>query len=942
MMHKRISTIVVCLFLVFSAILTTGLLRQEHSSSSLYTTENKITTNNVFLQPTADKQPTLTFDWWPMFSHDAQHTGLSTTPGPNTNKTLWAYAISPTGLPYKQCSAAVVNNRFYTSSMSDLLCLNASGNLDGTTTLIWDYSFPESHVQQSPAVINDRVYVGTTKQISGKWTGIVYCLNATGNPITHTTTSIWKYTLTNGYEETLIYGAPLYADGKILIATNSALYCLDAMGDTIHNTTTLLWKYSIGGAYSPSPAYADGKIYFAAGSMLFCLDAVGDPGTQTTALLWNYSTVTTTYTPVIANNRIFLCSGQYGTYSSTVYCLDADPSDGIDEGISDPPGSTSDVIWTFSSPGFNGIESSPAVANDKLYFGSVTAYGTFYCLNAFNGSIIWSYSAGNQDHQVEFITPAAITNEKIFVISSPAGGNSGVSNLLCLNATGNQITHTTTLLWKYTPLSPFFSPALADGKLFVGGLCFKDQNPPAIPDQPQGPIEGSVGQQLTFTTHTVDSDNLPVQYKWNFGVYTTGWLGPHTSGEETSVSYSWMSPGTYDVKVKAKNSYNKESDWSSPLTITISTSPTTLVITAPSPVVEGTPFLVTVTAGGTAVQDVSITFSTVTYSTNSSGIVKLTAPLVTDDSVFTLTASHEGYITATKTITVLNQPEQLGDHGWVFGVVYNTTGEPVEGATVCILLSSDETGATRQCTLTNDQGRYNSKPTLTGTYTVEITKDSYTSVSKQVTILKNLAQSVDFTLEKSESPNPTTTQNPMDYVIEYGIQNNIIGAQITIPKQEPQQIAIYNTNLEILGTSIEKGTFQFTITGTEGTQGTVIALRLNDPKTVLKTTVEDLKNLEVTFDGQHIEMASTIGSIFSSEDSQPRWIGVFTEQGVDILVYVPHFSEHTIIISTVVEALGGIAAVMVYVALCVIAGLIFLSHALSGPVIQFLAKKKGK
>jgi hypothetical protein len=30
-------------------------------------------------------------DWWPMFRHDLNNTGYSTSPAPNTNNTIWTY-----------------------------------------------------------------------------------------------------------------------------------------------------------------------------------------------------------------------------------------------------------------------------------------------------------------------------------------------------------------------------------------------------------------------------------------------------------------------------------------------------------------------------------------------------------------------------------------------------------------------------------------------------------------------------------------------------------------------------------------------------------------------------------------------------------------------------------------------------------------------------------
>jgi len=99
----------------------------------------------------------------------------------------------------------------------------------------------------------------------------------------------------------------------------------------------------------------------------------------------------------------------------------------------------------------------------------------------------------------------------------------------------------------------------------VGG----DNNPPQKPTTPNGPANGGTNIEYTYTTSTTDPDNDLVWYQWNFGSYTTNWLGPSTSGAQAQTQYTWTTPGAYEVKVKAKDQNDYESDWSSPLLVTI-------------------------------------------------------------------------------------------------------------------------------------------------------------------------------------------------------------------------------------------------------------------------------------------------------------------------------------------------------------------------------------
>ena len=92
-------------------------------------------------------------DWWPMFSHDLNHTGYSTSTAPNTNNTIWNYTTG--GAVWS--SPAVVDGRVYVGSWDyKVYCLDAS-----TGAHVWNYATGGS-VRSSPAVAGGRVFVGST------------------------------------------------------------------------------------------------------------------------------------------------------------------------------------------------------------------------------------------------------------------------------------------------------------------------------------------------------------------------------------------------------------------------------------------------------------------------------------------------------------------------------------------------------------------------------------------------------------------------------------------------------------------------------------------------------------------------------------------------------------------------------------------------------------
>jgi hypothetical protein len=96
---------------------------------------------------------------------------------------------------------------------------------------------------------------------------------------------------------------------------------------------------------------------------------------------------------------------------------------------------------------------------------------------------------------------------------------------------------------------------------------------PNVPRQPTGPASGYVGVEYTFTTNTTDPNNDQVYYKWSWGAEESNWLGPFASGAIVSAPHMWATAGTYNVKVKAKDTSDVESDWSPSLAVTIQQKP---------------------------------------------------------------------------------------------------------------------------------------------------------------------------------------------------------------------------------------------------------------------------------------------------------------------------------------------------------------------------------
>jgi len=93
---------------------------------------------------------------------------------------------------------------------------------------------------------------------------------------------------------------------------------------------------------------------------------------------------------------------------------------------------------------------------------------------------------------------------------------------------------------------------------------------PNKPSRPSGPAKGKAGEEYTYSSSTSDSDGDQVWYMWDFGDgKSSGWLGPYNSGETCEASHVWSEKDDYQIKVKAKDEYGKESAWSDPFGISM-------------------------------------------------------------------------------------------------------------------------------------------------------------------------------------------------------------------------------------------------------------------------------------------------------------------------------------------------------------------------------------
>jgi len=124
--------------------------------------------------------------------------------------------------------------------------------------------------------------------------------------------------------------------------------------------------------------------------------------------------------------------------------------------------------------------------------------------------------------------------------------------------------------WLLVNLSGYLYPSITDlveGDVPITSLA---RSPPQTPRRPAGNLKGIPGIKYEFRSYTYDPDEDPVYYLFDWGDGTqTEWLGPYDSGSIVVANHRWMSKGNYKIKVKAKDEFDGESDWSEDLTISM-------------------------------------------------------------------------------------------------------------------------------------------------------------------------------------------------------------------------------------------------------------------------------------------------------------------------------------------------------------------------------------
>ena len=102
----------------------------------------------------------------------------------------------------------------------------------------------------------------------------------------------------------------------------------------------------------------------------------------------------------------------------------------------------------------------------------------------------------------------------------------------------------------------------------LGMRSIYENDPPEKPMTPDGPLEGKIRVEYTYSTTTTDpnTENIYYLFDWDDGT-NSGWIGPYQSGETVEAKHTWTKQDTYDIKVIAQDINGTISDWSDHLSI---------------------------------------------------------------------------------------------------------------------------------------------------------------------------------------------------------------------------------------------------------------------------------------------------------------------------------------------------------------------------------------
>jgi outer membrane protein assembly factor BamB len=448
---------------------------------------------------------------WPMFGHDAKHTGRSpySTAG-NPLELKWAFRTATV----IETSPVIDNNSIiYFSDWNYLYALYPNG------TEKWRHQHSDIE-SSSPAIAAD----GTIYYGAGGLDHYFYAVYPNG-------TTKWVFR-----PDHTVYSAPtIGADGTIYFSSfdeHGRFYALNPDG-------TEKWHYDADFFCLRSPVISDqGIVYFASHVSLYAFYPNG-------TLIWRL--------PLGSPNFVFLGGPSIGADGTIYIACDTDYLYAID-----PAGT---IKWQSPLDSGDWAKSAPSIGSDGTIYIGFKHMFAFYQ----NGVRKWEFTPdGDATHYIDSLTNAISADGTIYF-----GTTQDYTDcyIFALSPNGNE-------KWRHwiSDFEAFSSPAIAsDGTVYIGsslndgGFLYAfgslDPNAPVAPTI-NGPSTGKVGISYNYHFNSTSPLGNDIYYyvNWGDGTYTD-WVGPHSSGKKINLNHTWSKKGTYHIQARAKDTDNLWGPW---------------------------------------------------------------------------------------------------------------------------------------------------------------------------------------------------------------------------------------------------------------------------------------------------------------------------------------------------------------------------------------------
>lgn len=111
--------------------------------------------------------------------------------------------------------------------------------------------------------------------------------------------------------------------------------------------------------------------------------------------------------------------------------------------------------------------------------------------------------------------------------------------------------------------------AFFDDLVFEYRLAPPGSNNPAVPSVSTS-SSGATGVDVQFVLYAAFADTTEISYQIDWGSESDIWSDLQPADSDFIVQHTWPLPGTYNVRTRSRDSNDRISQWSQPLTITIS------------------------------------------------------------------------------------------------------------------------------------------------------------------------------------------------------------------------------------------------------------------------------------------------------------------------------------------------------------------------------------